>query len=609
MSLLLEQQRRVVPWRSWAEWYAVWRALYNNNTISNNNINDSNSSNVVFAIERVHTWQVRGRVPKSVLATADLVVALGVSVDQSSSSRLALAMAVIRMVNSLVDPWQRRHVAQSVQLIANALHLPRMLVDLRHAATHTELPPLALLQTAATVALRWLNEWYWLPQSERAEHLGLVCADLAAAHRDHVIAAMHARRADSVAPPTLLLTRYLKPRAASAIVAYVVPALVADDCLLPDALLVVASIDSVPDELLAIWRPLLLAWHRNVGRSVTVALLHALVQRALVVADNSLRALLPTVAANSIVSLAMAWFTHILFDSDFDLTDEAVGNDQADAAVAAEVDDEGDAPSVLLPAHSGVVLAPIVSLCCAHDGFWARALLKTLLTQAPQLACPNDAKRARLLKMIALWEMGSGALAALPSAGVADEPTLTDDIAPSVEFVPTKSAADVEGASNNLRRLLSKKREQQSARKAEPRQELTVEQIADTVAERRRERQREEVDSVWQLCEPTAMPLGLLPNGMPSNLDLPPVANHASVMLRPVVVAPTMPFVASFDNNNSSDIDDDDDEDESLASGGDKNDNDDDDEEDSVSLQQVTKRPRIAIRVFDFSSPNTSSKV
>jgi hypothetical protein len=123
--------------------------------------------------------------------------------------------------------------------------------------------------------------------------------------------------------PTLLQPRYLKPCAASAIVAYIVPALVTDDCLVPAALHVVASIDAVPDELLAMWRPLLLAWHRQVSRSVTVALLHALVRNVLSIADGSIRAALPTVAASAVVTLSMAWFTQILFDPDFDLTDDS----------------------------------------------------------------------------------------------------------------------------------------------------------------------------------------------------------------------------------------------------------------------------------------------
>ena len=43
-----------------------------------------------------------------------------------------------------------------------------MLVDVRHEATHNELPTLALLRLAAAAALDWLRSGYWQRQ---AEHL------------------------------------------------------------------------------------------------------------------------------------------------------------------------------------------------------------------------------------------------------------------------------------------------------------------------------------------------------------------------------------------------------------------------------------------------------
>ena len=43
-----------------------------------------------------------------------------------------------------------------------------MLVDVRHEASHNELPSLALLRVAAAEALRWLEASYWQRQ---ADHL------------------------------------------------------------------------------------------------------------------------------------------------------------------------------------------------------------------------------------------------------------------------------------------------------------------------------------------------------------------------------------------------------------------------------------------------------
>lgn len=51
--------------------------------------------------------------------------------------------------------------------------LPRVLVDVRHDATHNELPSLAMLRLAADHALAWLNASYWQRQQH---HLGTVHA-------------------------------------------------------------------------------------------------------------------------------------------------------------------------------------------------------------------------------------------------------------------------------------------------------------------------------------------------------------------------------------------------------------------------------------------------
>jgi hypothetical protein len=67
-----------------------------------------------------------------------------------SELRLQYAMAVVRMVNGIADSSQRGRVAASVASLASVAGLPRILVDLRHEATHNELPSLA--------ALRWVTQ-------------------------------------------------------------------------------------------------------------------------------------------------------------------------------------------------------------------------------------------------------------------------------------------------------------------------------------------------------------------------------------------------------------------------------------------------------------------
>lgn len=48
--------------------------------------------------------------------------------------------------------------------------LPRILVDVRHEASHNELPSLALLRLAADAALTWLSQSYW---QQQADHVTL----------------------------------------------------------------------------------------------------------------------------------------------------------------------------------------------------------------------------------------------------------------------------------------------------------------------------------------------------------------------------------------------------------------------------------------------------
>jgi ribosomal biogenesis protein LAS1 len=79
------------------------------------------------------------------------------------SVRQSYAAALIRLVNGLVDPLQQGPYARSIASIAAQLGLPAWLVELRHAATHEDLPSLELLREAAKESLTWLLHHYFLP--------------------------------------------------------------------------------------------------------------------------------------------------------------------------------------------------------------------------------------------------------------------------------------------------------------------------------------------------------------------------------------------------------------------------------------------------------------
>ena len=73
------------------------------------------------------------------------------------------AAALIRLVNGLVDPLQVGAYARSIAAIAAQLGLPAWLVELRHAATHEDLPSLELLRDAAreVILLSILKLDFW----------------------------------------------------------------------------------------------------------------------------------------------------------------------------------------------------------------------------------------------------------------------------------------------------------------------------------------------------------------------------------------------------------------------------------------------------------------
>lgn len=56
--------------------------------------------------------------------------------------------------------------------IAKTLGLPATYVELRHQATHEELPPLSKLRIATQKALRWIYDYYWIHLKEEVSTIG-----------------------------------------------------------------------------------------------------------------------------------------------------------------------------------------------------------------------------------------------------------------------------------------------------------------------------------------------------------------------------------------------------------------------------------------------------
>ncbi len=68
----------------------------------------------------------------------------------------------IRFVTGLLDSHQDKRRKLSMYSIAKTIGLPATYVELRHQATHEELPSLSKLRAATQKALRWIWDYYWV---------------------------------------------------------------------------------------------------------------------------------------------------------------------------------------------------------------------------------------------------------------------------------------------------------------------------------------------------------------------------------------------------------------------------------------------------------------
>ncbi|KAF5337088.1 hypothetical protein D9611_003451 [Ephemerocybe angulata] len=149
---------RRVPWATIGELEQVCSWIYADE-------NDYHAK--LLAINRLSAWKAITTLPHALESTLSLLVVATHDGPQARLSSLSLrqsyATAIIRLVNGLVDPLQMGTYARSIASIAKQLGLPSWLVELRHAATHEELPSLSLLREAARQSLSWLLHNYFLP--------------------------------------------------------------------------------------------------------------------------------------------------------------------------------------------------------------------------------------------------------------------------------------------------------------------------------------------------------------------------------------------------------------------------------------------------------------
>lgn len=158
-----------VPWISWDEWNFVRDSLFS-----------SSPDSVGKAVQRIAVWKIRGSLPIVVDATAAIIEIHQIDPkfrkdlkedDLISERRLAseYCMAILRLVNGVVDQDRNKRGKKdkkelSINEAANEIGLPRMLIDIRHEASHRDIPSLQLLREASVKALDWIKFYYWEPQ-------------------------------------------------------------------------------------------------------------------------------------------------------------------------------------------------------------------------------------------------------------------------------------------------------------------------------------------------------------------------------------------------------------------------------------------------------------
>ena len=156
--------KRLVPWQKWEEWSYVKDLLYSM---------DYNQQ--LDGISIVKAWKCRcTAIPISIECTSiftELLMKIRAIIhnrtiesNQMDYSELmySASMALIRMVNGIVDAEQKGVYSKSVNVIAEEVGLPREFVDLRHRCTHGTIPSIEVLYSSMEEAKKWLYEYYWL---------------------------------------------------------------------------------------------------------------------------------------------------------------------------------------------------------------------------------------------------------------------------------------------------------------------------------------------------------------------------------------------------------------------------------------------------------------
>ncbi|KAH7104697.1 Las1-domain-containing protein [Auriculariales sp. MPI-PUGE-AT-0066] len=155
---------RRVPWAALSELEQVCTWIFSDESAHDSRAKAAGKALTPHATQ-LAAWRVAAPLPHA-LESALSFLAAELSDDGRTSAlvvRQAYASAMVRFVNGLVDARQYGVYARSIAAIASEIDLPSWFVEIRHAATHEDLPSLEILRDASREALQWLLHHYFMP--------------------------------------------------------------------------------------------------------------------------------------------------------------------------------------------------------------------------------------------------------------------------------------------------------------------------------------------------------------------------------------------------------------------------------------------------------------
>ncbi|KAG8036798.1 hypothetical protein G9C98_004120 [Cotesia typhae] len=171
MALLAKNENlKLVPWFSLAEWHQVYKQIYSNDTQAQTK-----------GYETLLVWKARmPKLPVGVDCTLSLMQVCLRDRDWSPKINngelplsyendlcLLYSTTIMKFLNHIANIGNTRHT--SLFKIARQLNIPKWIVHLRHNAAHGhELASIELLRTAANVLLSWVHDEYWTAQGKKS---------------------------------------------------------------------------------------------------------------------------------------------------------------------------------------------------------------------------------------------------------------------------------------------------------------------------------------------------------------------------------------------------------------------------------------------------------